>query len=150
MEGESLREALAAHYGLPVENLLPGSGSTELLYLLPRVLKPRRALLITPVFGEYERALLQTDTAIDFFPTRPNENFQLDLQRLLRVVHEETDLIMLANPGNPAGTVLDPELIEALIQRIQGRGVVAVDEAFADFCPNCSVLKRVLDHGNLS
>jgi threonine-phosphate decarboxylase len=149
IDGASLREALADHHGLPAGNLLPGSGSTELLYLLPRVLKPRRALLVTPAFSEYERALAQAGTPIDFFPTVPEDGFLLDPGRLSRQLHEDTDLILLANPGNPSGAVVDPAIIEILAREVRDRAVVAVDEAFADFCPECSVLGRVLEHGNL-
>jgi len=149
IDAVSLREALVEYYGLSAENLLPGSGSTELLYLLPQVLKPRRALLVTPAFSEYERALLQAQVQLDFFPLSPEDGFQLDLDKLLRALATDTDLILLANPGNPSGIGIDPEVIETLARKVREQAVVAVDEAFADFCPQRSVLERVVGHGNL-
>jgi threonine-phosphate decarboxylase len=149
IDAASLREALAEYHGLPAENLLPGSGSTELLYLLPQVLKPRRALLVTPAFSEYERALLQAQVSLDFFPLSPEDGFQLDPDKLLRALPTDTDLILLANPGNPSGAGIDPDVIESLARQVRGQAVLAVDEAFADFCPQRSVLKRVAGHGNL-
>ncbi|OHB29972.1 MAG: threonine-phosphate decarboxylase [Desulfuromonadaceae bacterium GWC2_58_13] len=149
IDAASLRGALAAHHGLPAENLLPGSGSTELLYLLPQVLRPRRALLVTPAFSEYERAFSQAQVQLDFFPLCPEDGFQLDPDKLLRALPTDTDLILLANPGNPSGAGVDPEVIETLARQVREQAVVAVDEAFVDFCPRRSVLERVAGHGNL-
>ena len=112
IDGASLVDALAGFHGLPAAHLLAGSGSTELIYLLPRVLRPRRALLVTPSFSEYRRSLDQAGTAVDLFPLRPEEGFFLDPARLLRSVAADTDLVLLANPGNPSGVGIDPETID--------------------------------------
>lgn len=149
IDAASLRDALAVYHQLPAENLLPGSGSTELLYLLPQVLRPRRALLVTPAFSEYERALLQAQVQLDFFPLSPEDGFRLDPDKLLRAMLPDTDMILLANPGNPSGAGIDPEVIEILARKVREQAVLAVDEAFADFCPQRSVLEQVTGHGNL-
>ncbi|BCR03751.1 threonine-phosphate decarboxylase [Desulfuromonas versatilis] len=149
IDAASLAEALASHHGPPVAHLLPGSGSTELIYLFPRVLRPRRALLVTPAFSEYERSLVQAGTQIDVFPLRVEEQFRLDPERLLRALDSSTDLVMLANPGNPTGVGIDPGVIEQIARAVREQAVVAVDEAFVDFCPHRSVLEKVPLHGNL-
>jgi threonine-phosphate decarboxylase len=145
----SFAEALAKHHGLPVGHFLPGSGSTELLYLFPRVLRPRRALLVTPAFSEYERSLNQAGTAIDILPLRPEDDFRLEPARLLQRLRPETDLVLLANPANPTGGAIDPATVETIARSVRERALVAVDEAFVDFCPQRSVLEAVTDHRNL-
>jgi threonine-phosphate decarboxylase len=149
IDAASLRAALALHHRLPPECLLPAGGSTELLYLAARALRPRRALLVTPAFSEYERALAQVGTKIDLFPLLPEEGFQLDLCRLLRSIRPDTDLVLLANPGNPTGARVAPEQIEALARAVREQALLAVDEAFVDFCPEASVIGRVQEHTNL-
>src|SRR3972149_3719034 len=52
-----LARSIAEHHGLAPENILPGNGSTELIYLLPRAFKPKKALIVEPAFSEYRRAL---------------------------------------------------------------------------------------------
>ena len=148
-DAASLTEALAAHLGLPAANILPGSGSTELLYHAARVLRPRRVLLVTPAFSEYERALHLVGAEIDFFPLSPQDNFLFDAERLLRRLHPETDVILFANPGNPSGVGIEPKLVEAVAQAVREQAVVAVDEAFVDFAPHLSVLDRIMKHSNL-
>jgi threonine-phosphate decarboxylase len=148
-DASSLTAALADHLGLPAANILPGSGSTELLYHSLRVLQPRRALLVVPAFSEYERALQLVRTKIDFFDLSPDDDFCLDADRLLRRLTPETDLILLANPGNPGGSGIAPATIEYLARAVREQAVVAVDEAFVDFAPQLSVIDRVPAHGNL-
>ncbi len=148
-DAASLTAALAAHLELPPANLLPGSGSTELLYLFPRILRLRRALLVTPAFGEYTRSLSQTGTKVDLFPLAGADAFRLDPERLLQALQPEHDLVLLANPGNPTGAVIEPAVIEAIAAALRGQALLAVDEAFIDFCPQHSVINRVLAHDNL-
>jgi len=149
IDAASLTAALAAHLGLPAANLLPGSGSTELLYMVPRVLRPRRALLVTPAFSEYERSLQQAGTDIDYFPLSPEDGFRLDVGSLLRRLTPQTDLVLLANPGNPSGVGIDPAVIVEIARAVREQAVVGVDEAFVDFAPELSVIDRVPQHSNL-
>ncbi|WP_291316992.1 threonine-phosphate decarboxylase CobD [Desulfuromonas sp.] len=139
----SLGAALAAHHRLPERCVLPGNGSTELLYLLPRVLRPRRALVVVPAFSEYGRSLHSAGTALDAFALRPEDDFRLDPEALLESLHPDTDLVLLANPANPTGVGIGPEVLEELARRLRGRALLAVDEAFVDFCPALSVIGRV-------
>ncbi len=149
IDGASLREALAGHHRLPAEYLIPGAGSTELIYLLPRVLRPRRALLVSPAFSEYTRSLEQAGCAIDLHPLAAESDFAFVPQQLLAAVTAETDLILLANPGNPTGVGIAPALVEELSHAVREQALVLVDEAFVDFAPELSVINRVQDHANL-
>ena len=57
---EPYSEGLAAHIGKQLgcggEAIICGNGSTEMIYLIPRALRPARVLIPAPTFGEYERA----------------------------------------------------------------------------------------------
>ena len=141
--------ALSAHFGLPAGHFLPGRGATDLLFLFPRVLRPRRALLVTPCFSEYERSLLQTGTTIDFSPLSSTERFRLDPARLLHRLEPETDLIVLANPGNPTGVAVPREALIDIVQGAREQALVLVDESNIDFCPSRSVLSLLPEHHNL-
>jgi histidinol-phosphate/aromatic aminotransferase/cobyric acid decarboxylase-like protein len=46
-----------------------GNGSTELIYLVARALRPGRGLIVTPAFSEYEHALNLARVPADFYPT---------------------------------------------------------------------------------
>lgn len=42
---------------VPADNIVLGNGSTALIFAAVRAVKPKRALLLEPAFGEYARAL---------------------------------------------------------------------------------------------
>jgi threonine-phosphate decarboxylase len=149
VDATTLREALALYHNLPAENILPGNGSTELMYHFARTFKPRRAMLVVPAFSEYERSLRLTGTKIDYLPLSPDNGFQLNPETIFQKVHPSTDLVLFANPGNPTGAGIDPATIQLIASQLNKRAVVVVDEAFIDFCPELSIIEHVTAHENL-
>lgn len=57
-ESALLREALAAHEACSPANILPGNGSSELIWLALQALSPRKILFIGPMFSEYVRCAM--------------------------------------------------------------------------------------------
>lgn len=149
IHAESLVAALARHHHLDPRHFLPGNGSTPLFALFVRTLRPRRALVVRPAFSEYQRALMIGGTEIDAFDLDPEEDFNLDVAHLLQQITPATDLLLLANPGNPTGARIEPTTLLTLAQALREQGLVAVDEAFIDFCPDASILQAVVTQPNL-
>jgi threonine-phosphate decarboxylase len=131
-----LRAALAAHHRLTPEEILVGNGSTELIYLAARALGPRRGLIVTPAFSEYEHSLDLAGVPAAFHPTAESHHFALqevpDLQA--------GDLVFLAHPASPSGVLLDPELFLRVATRVEAAGAyLLLDEAFVDFVEAASL-----------
>lgn len=143
-----LQHALASEHHLAPEQIVVGNGSTELIYLLPRLVgQPawRRALIVAPPFAEYARALQDADWHVDYFTLTANDGFALHLERLQHRLQAGYDLLVLANPGNPTGRLYPREEIERLIELAGAAGVITVvDEAFMDFCPTETVIRSTL------
>jgi threonine-phosphate decarboxylase len=136
-----LREALAAYHRLEVPRILVGNGSTELIYLVTRALKPARALIVAPAFSEYEQALRVAEIPVDFHLTTEAHNFTL-AEPLDPV---DAGLVFLANPASPSGELLPTDRLLGLARALEAAGVYLVlDEAFVDFVEEAS-LKRHLD-----
>ncbi|MBE0504551.1 MAG: threonine-phosphate decarboxylase [Desulfuromonadales bacterium] len=149
IHAESLLSALAAHHHLDPCHFLAGNGSTPLFTLFARTLRPRRALVVRPAFSEYQRALEIAGTEIEVFDLDPDKDFNLDPCQLLHQVTPATDLLLIANPGNPSGARIEATTILTLAHALREQAVVAVDEAFIDFCPDASVLQAVANTPNL-
>jgi threonine-phosphate decarboxylase len=64
-EARLLKEALAAYHGLSQNRILPANGSTELIYLVPRVFAPKRALVVEPAFSEYRASLVSSGCRVE-------------------------------------------------------------------------------------
>lgn len=136
-ECTKLRQALADHHGLQPGQVLVGNGSTELIYLTARALRPAKALVVAPAFSEYQHALAGRGIAVEFAQTREAAGFTLDAP----LDPCGAGLVFLANPASPSGTALDPERLLDLVQPVFKSGArLVVDEAFVDFCPDRSLV----------
>ena len=141
-----LRQALAAHLGLEAECILAGNGSTELIYLLARALGASQALVVSPAFAEYGRALDLAGASLSWLATSENQGFVL--RDPLPPARDA--MIMLANPASPSGGALAPEELLALAQPALDSGAwLVVDEAFVDFAPQLSLHAHLARHPRL-
>ena len=52
-----LREKLAHLNKVELENIVLGNGATEVIFLFIKVIKPQKVVIVSPTFGEYERAV---------------------------------------------------------------------------------------------
>lgn len=136
VEYQRLHQQLAAHHGVPVEWVLAGNGETESIYTLAQGLEPERAMLVTPGFAEYRRALAQIGCQISEFSLCEDEGWQLT-ERLLPALTPELDCLFLCTPNNPTGLYPDASLLAAIMERCRALSItLVVDEAFLDFLPD--------------
>jgi threonine-phosphate decarboxylase len=138
--GFALREELARFHSLAGSEVLLGNGSTELIHLLVRALKPKRALIVAPAFSEYERALAQAEVPHAFHFTSEAEGFTLGALPEVQGI----DLLFLANPASPSGALLPPDRLLPWLKVLDGAGTwVALDEAFIDFVEEASLKAHI-------
>ncbi len=146
-----LINALAEFHGMDPTCFLTGGGSTEFIFSIPRVLPIRKALIVTPAFSEYEKALEinynyhdKGDVAIHYFETREEEGFELNVEGLLFALTAQYDALFLANPGNPTGIPIEREsLLRILALTEKTKTWLILDEAFIDFLEENSLKKEV-------
>jgi threonine-phosphate decarboxylase len=136
-----LQKDLAAYHHLHPEQILVGNGSTELIYLAARALKPKKALIVAPAFSEYEHALNVTQVPVKFHITAEVDNFTLE-QPL--DPQQGADLVFLAHPASPSGALLAPDLLVELAASLEAAGAhLLLDEAFIDFVEEASFKTRL-------
>ena len=147
-EAAELREALARHHGLVPEHICVANGSTELIYLMPRLVSGRRGLVIAPPFSEYARSLLREGWTVDYLDLSPDGGFSLSPEALERRLADGYDLLFLGNPGNPTGKLITRGEIAALFQLCRRHGAfLVIDEAFIDFSEEESAKSLVAGTG---
>lgn len=144
-----LVRALAVHEGLPPAWIGCGNGAADLIFRFMYALRPRSALLTAPTFAEYEQALLAAGCGdISFYDLPAQADFQLD-SRFLEKIGEDTELVVLCNPNNPTGQLIDPALLREIADKCRRVGSwLMVDECFLDFIdePEKHSLKALLPH----
>ena len=133
-ESFELRQALAGVHRVTSDNLVVANGSTELIYLLPRLLPGARGLIIAPAFSEYARALDRAGWQTEHLILSPDDRFALSLEKLAEKLAEGFDLLFLCNPANPTGAFLPLTMIKEVQRLCRAAGTFLVlDEAFMDF-----------------
>jgi threonine-phosphate decarboxylase len=148
---ESLASIIAGYYRIDPGSVICGNGSTELIYVLPRALKPKRVLVTAPAFSEYEKACRMSGASVVRFELSRENNFTVDPDTFINTMagagsgkRRKCDLAFLCNPNNPTGRLVkkrDILKIAEAARRLQSYFVV--DEAFIDFCPGKSVISSV-------
>lgn len=130
---EELVRALSDHEGVPQDWVICGNGAAELIFLLAAALKPSKALVLAPSFAEYQQALDTQDCRMDYYDLTEEMGF-LPAEDLLERIDSSLNLMILCNPNNPTGLLMDPELLERVVERCSKTGTfLLVDECFQDF-----------------
>ena len=138
-----LTQTLAQFHGLKEDQILAGAGSTEFIYAIPRILQPRRVLIMTPAFSEYENALEGSDCSIHFFEAKEEDGFEVSVEGLLLTLTEGYDALYLGNPNNPTGILTEKkDLLKVLGKTEQEKIWLILDEAFIDFIEEESLKKE--------
>jgi histidinol-phosphate aminotransferase len=136
-EFTALRADLAAYLGhdLRAEQVWAGNGSNEVLqHVLQAFGGPgRSALGFTPTYSMHPIISAGTGTAwVDGRRGLGADAFVLDPERTADQVRQhDPDVVFLCSPNNPTGTALGLDVVAAVYDA--ARGVVVVDEAYAEF-----------------
>ncbi|MDD2271899.1 MAG: threonine-phosphate decarboxylase CobD [Desulfuromonadaceae bacterium] len=145
---KELKQALAKYHGLSPTHFTIANGSTELIYNLPAMLPGKKALIISPSFSEYIRALNQHHWDAQHFILTPESNFSIDTDALEAALADGVDVLYICNPSNPSGTLYPQRTIEKIYSLCLSAGTFLVlDEAFMDFCEEASA-KRMIVHSD--
>ena len=126
-----LAAASSSYFGVKKREVLCGNGSSELIYALPRALRPARVVLPAPCYADYARAAESARIPVVHIPPESAETPELSFGRLAHTLRRG-DMVFIGRPNNPTGLVC---ALAPLIRLARGRGdvIFVVDEAFADF-----------------
>ena len=146
--GTELKVFLANRAGVDRENICVANGFVPLLEAALRSLKIERCLLPIPCFSEYRRTLENAGVAVFPHLLLPEKDFQYEPDALVQaLLSRSCDAILLANPQNPSGVLLEAESMRTLIEvATQYNITVLLDEAFIDYCPADSFIKEAAEH----
>lgn len=143
-----LKELLGEIKGIPVENILLGNGSDEVLDLIFRAFcEPGKDNVITlpPTYGMYQ--VLAGINNIENREVLLTTDFQPDVSKIFNEVDENTKLIFLCSPNNPTGNSFSEEKILEILNNFNG--LVVIDEAYIDFSESESWINRLDNYPNL-
>ena len=144
----ALKARIGTIKGIPSENLFLGNGSDEAIDLVFRVFcipGKDNAVIMAPSYGMYGVAADINDIAVR--TVRLEADFSLDTEKLLAACDADTKVIFLCSPNNPSGNAFPKAQLLEICDRFPG--VVVVDEAYADFSSEGSLVSEAATRENL-
>ena len=132
--GFDLKGAISKKFDVPADWITLGNGSNDILELAARALvQPGQSV----VYSQYSFAVypLATQAVGARAIVVPAKNFGHDLGAMAAAITPDTQLLFVANPNNPTGTIVGGEQIAALLKQIPSSVVVVLDEAYTEYLP---------------
>lgn len=127
-----LRKLIAEANGLDIDNVLIANGGDEIIMNLFLTWggKGRKFMNFPPTFAMYENDAQVTGTEVISIPRR--SDFKLDQDAIMkRLAKGDIDLIIITNPNNPSGNLVDEAFLMEMLKATDA--LVCVDEAYFEF-----------------
>lgn len=142
---EGFVEVVAERRGVPPENVLPGAGSSDLIFRAFRhwLDAGSSVLLLDPTYGEYAHVLERViGCRVDRLPLARTANYDVDLDELERESSKGYDLVVLVNPNSPTGRHIGREALENLLRNVPAKTRVWVDETYVEYVGEMESVER--------
>lgn len=129
----ALCAAAATAYGVADPALLVAApGSQILIQTLPFLRPPGHVQVLSPTYGEHAPAWVRAGHRVELVQTLPRPDGPLP------------DVLLLVNPNNPDGRIVEPAQLLPLADALAARGGwLVVDEAFCDLTPHLSLAPQI-------
>ena len=136
-----LRNKLADFHGVAREQVLVTAGSTQMLSLLCQTLLGPGLNAVTSErsFIVYKIAVQAAGAELIEVPRREDG---FDPAAILKAINEDTRLVLIANPNNPTGSMLDTATLDRFIAQVPDHVVVMLDEAYYEYAEHFAERKR--------
>ena len=136
---------IARTRGVQPENILPGAGSSDLIFLAFRewLTSLSRVLILDPSYGEYPHVLENIiGCQVDRLEILKDQGYVLNLEKLITLSKGDYDLIVLVNPNSPTGQHIERKDFEAVIDLIPNNTRVWIDETYIEYAGSGQSLEQ--------
>jgi len=144
-QSRDVREAVARHNGVAVENVIVSCGETELIPFIILAFSEQGDEIVFPLptFPIYEQAALVERRQPVSVPM--DQDFTIDPERLLHAFTKRTRILILTSPNNPLSTTIGKEKMRYILDHTPPGVLVILDEAYVDYS-DTGTQARFLDH----
>src|SRR5262249_48110169 len=142
---DGLVRTIARVRGVDPRCILPGAGSSDLIYLALRefLSSSSRALLPEPTYGEYAHVLGKVVRCrVDRGILSRESHYDPTLPRFAESALLGYDLIAIVNPNSPTGRYVPRSEMESFLRMVPERTLVWIDETYVDYIGGDASLER--------
>ena len=146
---DGLREAIASLYkNCKAENILVTNGAMEAEFLLMNsiVNAGDRVIVQYPAYQSLHSIARARGAEIQFWEVPPTGSRTADVTKLLEMMNEDIDLVVLNTPQNPTGAVIPTSSMQLVVEKAKQHGIKLVcDEVYHGLSINAEETAHVFD-----
>jgi len=150
-ESIELRQRLSEKLQVTPDNILVGSGTTELIRLiaLTYFMPGDHILLLEPTFGDYEISCQIVGAELIKQQMKADDGFTPDLKETVSLIQQHNPKgVFICNPNNPTGKYLSRQEIELVLSACEDT-LLILDEAYLAFTSNTWPAIDLISQGNV-
>lgn len=130
----TLREHIANYTKAQPEQMILGSGTSDLIRLTFETVKPERTLIVGPTYGEYARMAQLSGSAVETYMLQNLDDFEMDVDMFTKALNDTIDMLILCNPNNPTSKLLSRGQLDTILNACLSHDIfVMIDEAYVEF-----------------
>lgn len=131
--GYYLKKELSKFLKIPEEEIILGSGSSEVISLTIEAFTKQGDEIIYPFpsFIIYRILALKVGCVPVEIPLE--EDFSYNLDKFIEKITPKTKIIILCNPNNPTGTIIYKKQIEEFLKKVPDDIIIISDEAYFEY-----------------
>ena len=127
-----LKNKLSEKFGMPVSKTIVGSGSVELIELIFKAyVNPGDEVIMS------EPSFIMYKIACQIFGGQrvsiPLKDYKHDIETMVQRINKKTKIVIVDNPINPTGTIIEKEKMDYFVKNIPGNVILVIDEAYHEY-----------------
>ncbi|MDH4211524.1 MAG: histidinol-phosphate transaminase [candidate division WOR-3 bacterium] len=127
-----LKQRLSEKSGIPVSNVIVGSGSVELIELIFKAyVNPRDQVIMS------EPSFIMYKIACQIFGGErvaiPLKDYQHNIEAMIEKINAKTKIIIVDNPINPTGTIIKKVEMDHFVDSVPANVILVIDEAYHEY-----------------
>jgi histidinol-phosphate aminotransferase len=145
-----LKEKIAAFWKVKPENILLGAGSSEILGLVSLYVSVQKGNIITadPSYRVWNGQ--PESFGLNFVRIPLNTERNLDLNKMLSQINDDTRMMYVCNPNNPTGIFVENQKLKDFVLESSKKCMVLADEAYTEFAGLPSLAEEAVKNPNIT
>lgn len=130
----NLKKSIAAYTKCNEQNIILGSGSSDMLRLYAALIAPKKALIPAPSPIDHETSLSMYGCEVCYYELSEENDYRLNVVDFVKTLDSSYDIIILANPNNPTSQIISREDMETLAEACKALEIfLVIDEMYIEF-----------------
>ena len=142
---KGMQRVIARSRGVSENNILPGAGSSDLIFLALRhwLNRKSRVLILDPMYGEYAHVLEKiTGCEVERLNLSEHQNYSVSPQDLAAQLSCGYDWVVLVNPNSPTGQHIPKEVLENILKAAPRSTRFWIDETYVEYAGSAQSLEQ--------